>query len=224
MWSQRSTNVPAIGERNRFGRVGGDERERRPRPPSSVDAEHEATRASCVDPVAEERDELARPERRERAVEREADVRVLADPLADDLGSLAPGSSTRDGDARPPRLPAQDERPLERGHPANAGDMAGPTEAGRPERDPRGLLVVEVADAHDAREQEEARPSVRNTSPIEATFWISGNGIGMTSASGPRWSRKSRRASAGRIVWIAGETSAGGEARRRSRLGSQIGM
>ena len=34
-----------------------------------------------------------------------------------------------------------------------------------------------------------ARPAVRNTSPTEATFWMNGSGIGMTSPNGPRWSR-----------------------------------
>ena len=80
LWSQRSTNVPAIGLRSRFGSVAA----KKTRPVASaepVEIATTATQRELVEPVAEQRDELAGPERRERAVEREPDVRVLADAL-----------------------------------------------------------------------------------------------------------------------------------------------
>src|SRR6185436_5333535 len=58
LWSQRSTNVPAIGLSKRFGRVAA----KKTRPVAS----------------AEERDELTRPQRRERRVEGEPDIGMLA--------------------------------------------------------------------------------------------------------------------------------------------------
>src|SRR5437899_5575330 len=61
-----------------MGRVEDEERER-----------------DLVDPVAEQADELADPERRERAVEREADVRMVARRRrpAGDRGGRRPGST-----------------------------------------------------------------------------------------------------------------------------------
>ena len=81
-WFQRSTKAPAIGDRRRFGRVAatktsadGEDRVGQP--------EHEGGQRDLVDPVAEEADQLAGPQRRERAVEREPDVGVAADAQPD---------------------------------------------------------------------------------------------------------------------------------------------
>ena len=68
-----------------------------------------------------------------------------------------------------------------------------------------------------------ARPNAIRTSPIEATFAKIGSGIGMTSANGPRWRAKLESRVAGRIVWMAGETSAGVKP-AAVRLGVQIGI
>ena len=59
---------------------------------------HDRDERELVEPVAEQRDELARPQRRERAVEGEADVWVLADAL-DRLGRW-PRDRDRDGVGR----------------------------------------------------------------------------------------------------------------------------
>ena len=79
-WSQRSTNVPAIGPRMRFGIVAATntKRDRDRRAGQRVDEEREG---DLVHPVAEQADQLAGPERREVAVEGEPDVRVAAGPL-----------------------------------------------------------------------------------------------------------------------------------------------
>ena len=74
-----------------------------------------------------------------------------------------------------------------------------------------------------AANRKNARPNMMNRSPKDATFWISGSGIGMMSASGPRWSRKLASSVAGRTVLIADGTSEG-EKPAATRLGSQIGM
>ena len=50
-----------------------------------------------------------------------------------------------------------------------------------------------------AANRKNPRPKVRKASPIDATFWTSGKGIGMTSANGPRWSRKFASSGAGRM-------------------------
>ena len=74
-----------------------------------------------------------------------------------------------------------------------------------------------------AANRKKARPAVRKTSPTDATFWITGNGIGMMSLNGPRWSRKLASSCGGRMTWIAEWTSDGWKP-AISRLGSQIGM
>ena len=60
-----------------------------------------------------------------------------------------------------------------------------------------------------AAKRKKARPRVRKTSPIDATFWMIGKGIGMTSANGPRWSRNEASSAGGMIVWSDVVTSAG---------------
>ena len=78
LWSQRSTSVPAIGLNRRFGSVAATNTSATASG-ESVDDEHDRGEGDLVDPVAEQRDELAGPQRRERAVEREPDVRVPPD-------------------------------------------------------------------------------------------------------------------------------------------------
>ena len=80
LWSQRSTNVPAIGLRSRFGSVATKNTSADREGGAGRDRDHGDER-DLVEPVAEQRDELARPQRRERAVEREPDVGVAADAL-----------------------------------------------------------------------------------------------------------------------------------------------
>ena len=97
MWSQRSTNVPAIGLKKRFGSVAGDEHERR-REDRAGQREDDGRQGDLVDAIAEERDQLAGPQRRERAVEGEADVRVAADAghvSGDGRGSVIVGARSR---------------------------------------------------------------------------------------------------------------------------------
>ena len=79
--SHRSTRVPAIGLRIRFGMQAGDEDEAPTPAREPVDEEHDRGQGDLVDAVAEQRDELAGPQRGERAVEGESDVGVSADPL-----------------------------------------------------------------------------------------------------------------------------------------------
>ena len=175
------------------------------------------------------------PQRRERAVEREPDVGVLADAL--DRGRCrrrdrAPAWSEPcdGGRQRSPsptsqrrrcRASASKRRERRRRHarPAlprtsgrssataavRAGDrpVSAPGSPARRGRVGAARLGQALADDRRARlrrapagtrttaaNRKNARPSVRKTSPIDATFWMIGNGIGMTSASGPRWSRK----------------------------------
>ena len=95
--SQRSTNVPAIGLRSTFGSIAA----KKTSPVASTDpvaVRHDRDECQLVEPVAEQRDELARPQRGERAVEGEADVWMLADPL-DRLGRW-PRDRDRDGVGR----------------------------------------------------------------------------------------------------------------------------
>ena len=61
-----------------------------------------------VDPVAEDRDELTGPQRRERPVEREADVWMLADAARRPVGRTAGLRSSVDGDATRPRATQHD--------------------------------------------------------------------------------------------------------------------
>jgi hypothetical protein len=67
-----------------------------------------------------------------------------------------------------------------------------------------------------------ASPRVRNASPTDATFAISGIGIGMTSDSGPRWRRKDASSGGGRMTWMTPTSS--GVRPAAMRAGSQIGI
>ena len=91
-WSQRSTRVPAIGPNNRLGSVAATktsgDRDRR-----VGQDEHDRRDGDLVDAVAEQRDQLAGPQCAERAVEREADVRVAAETGEDIRGE--PGDRDR---------------------------------------------------------------------------------------------------------------------------------
>ena len=255
LWSQRSTNVPAIGLSSRFGSVAA----KNTRPVASAepgrDRDHGDQR-ELVEPVAEQRDELAGPQRRERAVEREADVRVLADAL-DGLDAAGAGSSmtggARDASAgrrRPASKVCQRRRrrgpapalPMTSGRssataPVRAGDrpVSAPGSPGRsgrlgaPATASRSRMAASCASSSScgtrttAANRKNARPRVRNASPTDATFWMIGNGIGMTSASGPRWSRKLASSGGGRMSGCAEVTSAGVRP-AAMRVGSQIGM
>ena len=200
---ERGREEDEPGRERRPGRDGDDRDERQ-----------------LVEPVAEQRDELARPERRERAVEREADVWVLADPL-DRLGRrprdrivTAPAVRARartvERRARPGPGPAL---PMTSGR-SSATDAAERREAvsapaspvaaavagsSRACLWPRALLVELRRTRTTAANRKKARPRVRKASPIEATFWTIGSGIGMTSANGPRWSRKLASSGGGRM-------------------------
>ena len=68
-----------------------------------------------------------------------------------------------------------------------------------------------------------ARPAARKTSPTDATFSMNGKGIGMTSPSGPRWSRKLASRFASKTRWIDDSISAGVSPARVS-AGRQTGM
>ena len=238
LWSQRSTNVPAIGAEQQVRERGRDEDERARQRRAGRRPGPTARERDLVDPVAEERDQLAGPERRERAVERQADVRVAADaghrlrrgpgmrsteggrlggrssasPVALDR-PVGNGAERRGGEARapaPPRTTGRSRAAVSVR--AGARPVSGaivvarrPRESGR-RRAPgqaladRGLLVLLelVGTRTTLANRKNARPSVRNTSPSEATFWTNGSGIGMTSPRIRRWSRKSRRASPAR--------------------------
>jgi hypothetical protein len=94
LWSQRSTNVPAIGLRRRFGRVAAKKTspvgERR----TGRDGDDRDER-QLVEAIAEERDQLAGPQAPRTTVEREPDVRMLPNSL-DDLDRRL-GDRDRDG-------------------------------------------------------------------------------------------------------------------------------
>ena len=233
-WSQRSTNVPAIGQRNRFGRAATKNDERRASG-EPVDREHERGQRELVDPVAEQPDELAGPERRERAVEGEADVRVAADPL-DRLGRTRVGTvivprdrrtigfelegrGRRQAGAALPRTSwslegggsGEGRRQARSRRPVACSQSAGSRRCRRVVADGRLARSSRLAAGRGRRSRtgrSRAR-AVRNTSPIEATFWTIGNGIGMMSPSGPRWRRKSASSSGPRMTWMAEVTSPG---------------
>ena len=82
LWSQRSTNVPAIGLSSRFGSVAA----KKTSPVANAEpVGHHNDRNQCklIESIAEERDELSGPHRREGPVEGEPDVGMLADPDSD---------------------------------------------------------------------------------------------------------------------------------------------
>ena len=124
---------------------------------------------------------------------------------------------TATASARPGAGAAQDSgrsratAPVERGREAGLGarvTAAAAAASGDPAPSaPRigraDFLVELLRDADDAREQEEREADVRNTSPIETTFWMIGSGIGMTSPNGPRWSRKSASSGGRQDEWMA---------------------
>ena len=117
--------VPAVDERARdraekHVREHGREEDEPRREHRSGRGGHDRDECQLVEPVAEQRDELARPQRRERAVEREADVRMLADPL-DRLGRW-PRDRDRDGVGRGRR--AEFERLGEPARPTAAARLA----------------------------------------------------------------------------------------------------
>ncbi len=122
------------------------------------------------------------------------------------------GIAIRDGDARRPAWPPSTTGRSSDATPDIAGDRPVPA-----------LPETASGTRTTLAKRKNARPNIRKTSPTEATFWIGGMGIGMTSASGPRWSRKLASRVAGRIVWIVVETSAVVKP-AATRLGSQIGM
>ena len=128
-WSQRSTKVPAIGDRSRFGSVAATNtnatRDRGVR-----DRGDEEGQRDLVDPVAEEADQLARPERRERAVEGEPDVGMTADADADLDPRPAPGPRSRRRAGPSPRpAPAPAPRRAPR-RPSRGMSGSPPPEAG----------------------------------------------------------------------------------------------
>ena len=112
----------------------------------------------------------------------------------------------------PARRPVSDARPSA-GRAAGVGRERGEPEPigarGSPPRAPVGTRTTPA-------NRKNPRPSVRNRSPIEATFWMNGIGIGMMSPSGPAWHRKStRRGVGGTITWNGAVDIGRREARRR---------
>ena len=160
------------------------------------------------------RDQLAGPQRRERAVEGEPDVRVAADALerlrvSAGSGAVIVGAARRLDAARSRRAGAGAERrcgraparaaedesaararpsPEPGARPAPAGDAADAVrlgsrrvgQAGEPRRRPRPPLAprARVGTRTTLANRKKPRPSERNTSPIEATFWRNGTGSG----------------------------------------------
>ena len=157
--------VPAIDERARDRaeqqvRERGREEDEAGRQRRAGRDRDDRDQRELIEPVAEQRDELAGPQRRERAVEREPDVRVLADAL-DRAGrgtrsrdrdvaigrraaspptwSRASKRRASDGEARPAPGAAHDERPLEGDGAGQGRRQAGLGAAGRRPR--RGAAV-----------------------------------------------------------------------------------
>ena len=223
--------------------------------------QHDRDQRELMQPIPEQRDQLAGPQRRERPVEGEPDVRVLADPLdgfrgqprnrepqrcrcggggVRGLRSRCPrAKSARRGGRQPLPGTAEHQRPVEGGAFGEPGRQSrleralavavlGTGAGGQPgQAVPDGLELLLgqlLRDAHHAGEQEEGETRRRGSaSPTDATFWMKGSGIGMTSANGPRWSRKEAFRPGGSSVWMEDDTSAGCKP-AASRLGSQIGM
>ena len=82
LWSQRSTNVPAIGPSSRFGSVAA----RNTRPVAAGDPvrrQHHRSQRDLVQPVAEHADGLAEPEGAEPGIAHEPHVGMRPDPHAD---------------------------------------------------------------------------------------------------------------------------------------------
>ena len=134
-------------------------------------------------------------------------VADIARPARPSVGSKV----SSDGDAMPgPALPITSGR-------SNATARSGPArgrsrapgrrarrgrvggQPGQPLADDLQVGFVELLRARTtAANRKNARPSIRNTSPTDATFWMIGSGIGMTSPNGPRWSRKLASSGGGR--------------------------
>ncbi len=133
---------------------------------------------------------------------------------------LAPDSKvSSDGEARPgPALPMTRGRSI-------ATDAARAGES--PESVRRGTPPSPVSPSGAARttaaKRKNARPMVRMASPTEATFWMIGIGMGMTSDSGPRCRRKEASSGGGRMMWMD-EVMSAGVMPAAMRAGSQIGM
>ena len=173
-----------------------------------------------MDPIAERADQLAGPQGAERAVEREADVRVAPDPLED----------RRDGREREPPRPPERAPPTRstsrratsaaqaaarRALPRSAASAIATSASRLRARRCRacaaaGRQLVERGGARRAAagsrrrrhararsgadviaNRKNARPAARNRSPMLATLRMNGIGIGMMSPSGPAWARKS---------------------------------
>ena len=116
-------------------------------------SEHDRGQGHRVHPIAEDRDHLAGPEGRERAVERQAHVRVLEDAVPDWWRG---GGDRGEGRRREPSANAtEDHRALQgrnalqrRGKPRLIGAAGAETDA-------RGLVVDVCRGPHDAGKQEE---------------------------------------------------------------------
>ena len=229
--SQRSTSVPANGPNRTFGSVAT----RNTKPAASADPVVISTSTARATwwrrspnsetswPVHSAAKELLRASRtygcwRTRSASSGAG-RGRAGGAGMASGMDSSGSGTRAGVAvpgvGPPSISGRSRAALS----ASAGESpvwAGPgrTRNGA-SSSARGRSV--------AANRKKARPAVRKTSPTDATFRITGNGIGMMSLKGPRWSRKLASSCGGRMMWIADWTSDGSKP-AISRLGCQIGM
>ena len=189
-----------------------------------------ASERELVDAVAEHADQLADPQRRERAVEREADVRVAPDPAVSDgmrrrrgdprrstvvATSVPSGSARVDVGRRQARARrAEEERALERGRllerRAEAG--AGRDRAWRARADP-GAGRAQPGGARDAQR---AGPRAPRRAPAAPR-----RGSGGASRTGRRRGRRVRnRSPIDATFWSggigSGMTSASGPRRRKN--------
>ena len=200
--SQRSTKVPGDRRQEQVRERRGDEGERG-EDLRAGRRQDDGRQGELVDPVAEHRDELAGPQRRERPVEREPDVGVPAEPL-DDLGAWS-GQCDAGRRGQADAAPAEEGRPLECRDAGERRRETGAADAGAgycPAPPPDTASSASGKIPTTLANRKNASPAARKTSPTETTFWMSGNGIGMTSPSGPRCSRKFASRFAAKTMWI----------------------
>ena len=144
-----------------------------------------------------------------------ADMAALAvtDIVRAGAARASPSKVSSDGDAIPgPALPitsgrsnataavrAGDSPVSAPGSPDRRGRVGAPATASRSRMSARSASSSSCGRRTTAANRKNARPSIRNASPTDATFWMIGSGIGMTSANGPRWSRKLASSGGGRM-------------------------